>query len=274
MKLYKETYKEEIQMKTSKRSLIDKIIIAVLLCIFCYSAFRFFTSYREYKEGIEIYEEAGKIAEIPKAEVIEKSGTLWDSNLLPTITVDKLAKMNLAALKKKNSQVEGWIFIPGTRVNYPFVYGNDNEYYLTHTWDKKYNWMGAIFMDVRGKADFSDFNTIIYGHNLKNTEMFSGLLKYGKQDYFDEHKYMYIITESKIERYEAFAAYEADVNGHVFAFAPETKNNKRRFIDKSEEQSEVVGETSPKTDDKLITLSTCTGTGHATRWVVQFVLVE
>ena len=68
--------------------------------------------------------------------------------------------MDLPALQQVNSDVIGWIAIPGTEISYPLVQGTDNDYYLTHTWNQNSSAVGAIFMDCRCSADFSGFNTI------------------------------------------------------------------------------------------------------------------
>ena len=88
--------------------------------------------------------------------------------------------MDLPALQQVNSDVIGWIAIPGTEISYPLVQGTDNDYYLTHTWNQNSSAVGAIFMDCRCSADFSGFNTIVYGHRMNNGSMFAALKHYQK----------------------------------------------------------------------------------------------
>lgn len=89
-----------------------------------------------------------------------------------------LEQMDLPALQQVNSDVIGWIAIPGTEISYPLVQDTDNDYYLTHTWNQNSSAVGAIFMDCRCSADFSGFNTIVYGHRMNNGSMFAALKHY------------------------------------------------------------------------------------------------
>ena len=79
---------------------------------------------------------------------------------------------------RSTSDVIGWIAIPGTEISYPLVQGTDSDYYLTHTWNQNSSAVGAIFMDCRCSADFSGFNTIVYGHRMNNGSMFAALKHY------------------------------------------------------------------------------------------------
>jgi len=84
--------------------------------------------------------------------------------------------VNFPSLEKINSHCVGWITIPNTNINYPIVKNDDNEYYLNHNFEKSENKGGAIFMDYRLKEDFSNFNTILYGHNMKDGSMFADVI--------------------------------------------------------------------------------------------------
>ena len=94
-------------------------------------------------------------------------------------------------------EIIGWIYSDGTPINYPIVQTTNNEYYLRRLIDGTYNQAGSIFMDYKNSSDFSDYNTIIYGHNMKNDSMFGTLTSYESQDYYNEHKEMYLYSENK-----------------------------------------------------------------------------
>ncbi len=252
----------------NKRKIIDYIIMGVLLFVFCFSAYKLISRHLEYIRGVNEYDEASEI--IGTKDLDEEVENL-DSNELPKKSLDKLKKLDVSKLSDKNSDVNGWIVVPKTKINYPIMKGKDNNFYLTYTWKKEYNWMGSIFMDFRCSEDMNDFNTIIYGHNLRNKIMFSSILKYENQDFLDEHKYVYVAMKDELRKYQVFAAYEADVKGHVYDFARQDKGN---FIKASLDQSKVSTDIKPVEDDKILTLSTCTGRGYDTRWVVQAVLID
>ena len=165
----------------------------------------------------------------------------------------------------------GWILIPGTRVSYPVVQGTDNSYYLDHTWRGGKNSVGAIFMDYRNSGDLSDFNTIIYGHRMNNRSMFGTLSQYKSRSYWQAHPYVYLTDDSGTHRYEIFAAGEVSVDSDVYRLGLRSSSGRQSFLDSCLSLSALNTGVTPHVYDKVLTLSTCTGNGHATRWVVQAV---
>ena len=125
----------------------------------------------------------------------------------------------------------GWIAIPGTEISYPLVQGADNDYYLTHTWNQKSSAVGAIFMDCRCSADFSGFNTIVYGHRMNNGSMFAALKHYKKQDFLQAHPQVYVTNASGTHAYRIYAAYEAALDGTAYYSAFSDETIKKAFID-------------------------------------------
>lgn len=107
----------------------------------------------------------------------------------PTVQFDELLKTN--------GDVIAWIYGANTHINYPVVQGSDNDYYLRHLLDGTWNDNGSIFMDCANSADFSDQNSLIYGHNMTSGAMFSNLVKYKQQAYYDQHPYLYMLTPSR-----------------------------------------------------------------------------
>lgn len=97
-------------------------------------------------------------------------------------------------LQEENKDIIAWLYCPDTEINYPVVQSKDNEYYLRRLLDGTWNIAGTLFMDYRNAADCSDLHTIIYGHNMKNNTMFGSLPKYSKQEYYEEHSVLYLLT--------------------------------------------------------------------------------
>lgn len=93
-------------------------------------------------------------------------------------------EINFDILKSKNKDIVAWIYSEGTQINYPIVQSKDNDYYLRRLLDGTYNQGGTIFMDYRNNKNFEDYNTIIYGHNMKNNTMFGTLINYKKSRIF------------------------------------------------------------------------------------------
>lgn len=182
----------------------------------------------------------------------------------------ELANMDLTALQEANSDVKGWIYIPDTNINYPILQGEDNDYYLHHTWEKESNANGSIFIDYRCGSDFTGINTILYGHHMKTGSMFQNLMKYKQQTFAEEHPNIYIVDEDGCNIYTIYAAYEARVDSSTYQIQFTTDEEKQAFINDALSKSVLEFDAQPTMDDKTITLSTCTGNGtYTTRWVVQ-----
>lgn len=182
-----------------------------------------------------------------------------------------LRSMDIEALRKVNADVIGWIRIPDTQIDYPLLKGEDNEYYLKHNWKHNATVDGAVFMEHENAADFSDFNTIIYGHNMRSGAMFGGLKAYRSRDYWEEHPYMYIVHDGGVFRYDIFAAHEVQTGDITYAIRIKKTERRADCIRFSLENSQIDTGISPAPEDHLLTLSTCTG-DPGTRWVVQGVL--
>jgi len=186
----------------------------------------------------------------------------------------ELEGIDLAELRATNSDVVGWITIPGTPLSYPLMQGTDNQYYLNHTWKKTKSAVGAIYLDYRNSDDMSDFNSIIYGHRMSDSSMFNCLRHYSDQSYFEEHPSIYIVTDEGVLRYEIFAAYEADaVSGHTYRLGLVEEEGQQAYINYCSRRSGIEIDVIPEPGDHIITLSTCVSPGgnYDTRWVVQAV---
>ena len=144
-----------------------KILIVILAAVFTVSLFFVIRSRMGYRQGAEDYSAAQDVAGLPQTTepVTEEVDPVAEA----------LRATDLPALQAVNEDVVGWIQIPDTVISYPLMHGENNDLYLDHTWDLKTNAVGAIFMDYRNSGDLSDFNTIIYGHNMLNGSMFAGL---------------------------------------------------------------------------------------------------
>lgn len=183
--------------------------------------------------------------------------------------MEELAQKNLEALREVNTEVLGWIWIPGTNVDYPVMDGDDNDYYLEHTWDRQPSTAGSICLEKLNSSDLSDFNTLFYGHRMNNGSMFGSLKYYNDMDYFSEHPYVYVLDDNGVHRYEIFSAYTAPVDGSTFIYGFRSEESMQAFLDYCVEKSVIDTGIVPTLDDRILTLVTCTGRGYEARWVVQ-----
>lgn len=265
---------------------VRKILIALLAVVFVGSAAVLIRQLIQYREGAETYSEAEELAGLPDFSEAEAAPSVSSSASVAAFAsssaatsaprtvyvdpyADALADMDFSALREVNGDVLGWILIPGTRISYPLVQGTDNQYYLTHTWKKWNSVVGSVFMEYSNSGDFSDFNTIIYGHRMNDGSMFAGLKNYKQKSYYKSHPAVYITDDSGARKYDIFAAYEVSTQGDTYRIGQQSDSTKQAYIDYCLTQSLYDTGVVPTVNDKIVTLSTCTGNGHATRWVVQ-----
>lgn len=183
--------------------------------------------------------------------------------------MEEMAAIDLAALREVNEDVVGWIRIPGTNIDYPLMQGEDNQFYLHHTWDKEANKIGSIFLETCNSSDLTDFNTIVYGHNMRTSAMFGELPNYSMQTYWEKHPYVYIASDSGVYRYSIFAFFQAEVESLTYGLGITKDETKAEFLAISEEKNWIDTGLMPSPNDRVLTLSTCTGGSYAYRYVVQ-----
>ena len=183
--------------------------------------------------------------------------------------VMELLSLDLDALRLTNPDVVGWICIPDTGIDYPVVQGEDNAYYLENTWNREANSAGAIFMEANNSVSMKDFNTIIYGHNMRDRSMFSNLNKYQNRDYLLTHPYAYVLTDNGVYRYNMCASYKASIHSITYAMQIKTERKRSELVNFIINYNQLQNmEIVPSTSDRLLTLSTCSGVGQRNRRVV------
>ena len=149
---------------------LRRVISLVLAAVCLGSGAMFVRRLLDYRTGDAAYAEAAQIATLPEPEpettaepAPEPSAEATPS--APQTPVESApAAIDLPALQAVNADVIGWISIPDTAISYPLVQGSDNDYYLTHTWNRVSSAVGAIFLDARCPSDLGGFNAILYGH--------------------------------------------------------------------------------------------------------------
>ena len=185
--------------------------------------------------------------------------------------------VDFVELKKKNPDIYAWINIPGTSVDYPVLRReDDNSYYLNHTVEEKKSIYGSIYTENYNDTDFADFNTVIYGHNMKNGTMFGTLKKYRDKAFFEQNQYINIYMPGRIMKYQIFAAYVWDNRHILLSLDFSNEDIREAYIDmilSTRKMNANINSGLPVTkDDRIITLSTCTGNDEE-RYLVQGVLI-
>lgn len=194
----------------------------------------------------------------------------------PDPKVDEKENRNREAIKriedlrKDYPSIIAWIKVGGTEIDYPLVKGSNNDYYLNHNYKDEYNVFGAIFMDYRNNENFSDQNTIIYGHNNARAGNFKDLHKYEQEGFFKEDRFIEIYSLDGYKKYKVFAAYNAGPHDN-FRNTSYLDEEGAKFLEYVKERSIVKGEVPDKVRD-FLTLQTCSP--KDTRFVVHGVLVN
>lgn len=252
--------KKEKQQK-QKLSAARWIVILACSAVFLFSLYNMIDIFQKYSASKEIYDNAEKIYTEPTEE---------EEPIPPVIDFD--------ALTAVNRDVIGWIFIEDTNVNYPLLKGKTNKQYLFQSYEKKYAVAGSIFLDYRCSEDLSDYNTVVYGHNMKNGTMFGKLDKYLKKDYLEQHPYVYLILpDGTWNKYRVFSCYQAEVEGPTYDLPMDTKKKIKSFVSLLKEKNQYAAEKlyTPTGEDRILTLSTCTNDSrNDVRFVVNCVLEE
>lgn len=236
----------------NRKNRIYNIIIIVCAVVFAVSAFMLVRGIViGKKEQNEFEDLSNLITELP---VIENTQTEQPTKPEP--------QRDISAVLEQNSECIGWIFVEGTIIDYPVMYTPDNpEKYLHLSFSGKYSFAGTPFLEERCKKD--SFNTILYGHNMKNGTMFNQLRWYRTLKHLQEHPYIEYQTADGLRKFVVFAAAQIKADDDWYSFIDvnsEEEYNKQIKYLKSIDLFES-GKT-PIYPQKLITLSTCSGEGR------------
>lgn len=167
------------------------------------------------------------------------------------------SSMNFEPLKGINDDIVAWIFAEGRSLDLPVVKGTDNDYYLNHLFDHQYNKLGTLFVDYQNKDDFSDRNTIIYGHNMSDGSMFSVLESYKDQTFYDSFPEMDLYTTSGDYTIELFAGVITSGDYKFIRINFEDDIDFLSYVISMRLMSTFESPVEVGPNDRIVTLSTC-----------------
>ncbi len=291
----KEKYKESTYQGTPKKKkghVVDVLLTLVMIAAFCVlvgAGYMLYGYYQDYKEVDDFYESLNDLAEgedetedlAELEETIESGQTVggrevkdvvWNGEVLTLPTMRN--PIDFDALETVNDDLVGWLRIRALDLSYPVVQGEDDDYYLHNSFEKEYLFAGCLFMHYNNQSDFTDRNTIIYGHNMRNGSMFGSLKNFRDEDVYSKSKYFWIYTKDIIYQYRIISARSVENTGQAYQTVFATVKDFQEFLDAAVNESEVDNSgVSVSTDDHIVTLSTCTG-DSSTRFIVQGKLVQ
>ena len=248
------------------KKIIDKlltffIVVCVILLIYSgYQIFMWSKSNKEIDEQVDNIQEVADVKDVEDTDNVEivnpaknKSDPYWDYIKLKLIDVD------FSKLKSINNETVGWIQVGGTNINYPFVQGENNKFYLIHQFDKKYNTAGWVFMDYRNNKQDFDKNTILYAHGRLNKTMFGSLRNVVKKDWYNnpDNHIVKISTEYENTLWQVFSTYQIKTTNDYLDITFNDDDNYIKFLNMLKNRSVHNYNVELSSSDKIITLSTC-----------------
>jgi len=214
------------------------ILMASAVAVLCVSGWHLHKDYNEQKDS------DAQIAMKPDILSAED-----DPEIFPL--------MDFTALEEQNEEIIAWLTIDGLGIEYPILQSVDNSYYLTHTAEKKGNKQGAIFLDYRNSYDFSDFYSIVYGHNIKGGKMLGNLPSMKESGYFHRITTGMLYTPAKTYRLEIFAVVVAGSTSDFYRYIFPDTASLEAHLDMIREHAKQYRDIGVTTQDRLVALSTC-----------------
>lgn len=274
--------------KTFWRILLYVSLIACICCL----GFAVWYLYQD-QQAQKAYEQAQEAVEEPKDEKEEEKPTLEEienaeftgerdgeaAECPDDVFLDMENPIDFGVLQEINPDLYAWIRIPDTNIDYPIAQrAGDDAYYLSHDMYQEPRFAGCIYTEDCNSKDFHDPNTVIYGHNMKNTTMFQNLYCFAESSFFDEHPYFYIYMPDRILAYKVFAAYSYDDRHIMNSFDFDDKKVFKQYLEEVFSLNAMYlnrrDDMEVTVNDKIVTLATCMGGSPNERYLVQAVLIK
>lgn len=187
--------------------------------------------------------------------------------------------VDFSSLEEINDEIYAWIYVPGTNVDYPILQSKSSDYfYLDHDVYKNELFAGSIYTESCNLRDFSDRNTVVYGHNMADGSMFATLHRFEDKEFFDENKYIYVYLPGQKLTYEIVSAYNYDDRHIMNSFNFDDDKVFNQYIESVMNPRSTVCNVNENVkldlESKLITLSTCLNSNDEGRYLVQGVLIK
>lgn len=242
-------------MKIKKGNLLIGFIQVISIIIIIISLYYIYLWYIDNKKTENILN-----------EIYENANVSSDNISVDNDLKIEVENIDFNKLINKNPDTIGWIKVLGTDINYPVVQTNNNDFYLTHSFDKSYNKAGWIFADYINKNlknNELDKNTIIYGHNRQNNSMFGTLSNVFKEEWLSnkENHYINFSTLNNNMVWEVFSTYTIEKEEYYIQSNFSSDEEYISFLNTIKNRSTYKYDVNISEEDKILTLSTCTNVG-------------
>lgn len=273
-------------MKVVKKRLRkDRVFLLVLLLffstIFIFSAFKVIEWLSDNNNTDKVIEKINNDVKVDEVKDNENTEVIDEEPTEPEKVSDyfyyityPLINVDFESLLKTNNETVGWINVNNTNINYPFVQGINNTYYLNHSFDKSYNSAGWVFMDYRNNKEMNNKNTILYAHGRIDKTMFGSLYKTQYPAWY-QNKSNHIIrisTPSVNMSYQIFSVYKIEEESYYIQTDFTSDDVYLEFLNTIKKRSKYDFNVVLNESDKIITLSTCANDKE--RYVVHAKLIK
>lgn len=255
--------------------LLKKCIIALCLCAIAVAGWKIAGILLDYRQGENTYSALESYA-APAATESASAASAETQAGQPEETIPAIAfpEVDFRQLRSINPDIVGWIYSEDTVINYPVAQNEDKDYYLTHLFTGEENPSGCIYLDTTNDPTFADRNSIIYGHHMNNGSMFASLTEYKKQEYYDAHPRLLLMTPHANYVVEVFSGYVLSGWGDAWKVSFSDEADFSLWLEQSKASSCFLSDVIPTTEDKILTLSTCTYEFDDARFVLLGILKE
>ena len=236
--------------KKSKNNILFVAIEILLAGVMLYSGGKIYNWYKDNQHNDRV------MGDISQASLTNEAENKGENESMAESKVE--TKIDFKKLKEQNKDTVGWIKINGTNIDYPVVKGEDNSYYLTHSFDKSVNNAGWVFADYRNKFDTTDKNIIIYAHNRKDKSMFGTLRNVLKKEWYEnpENLKAKFTTENQVYDYEVFSIYRIEAEDYYIQTNFD-HNSFLEFLNTIKKRSIKDFGGTISCNEEILTLSTC-----------------
>lgn len=250
---------------------LKKCIIALCLCAIAVAGWKIAGILLDYRQGENTY---SALEEYAAPATTEPTAASQPEEPQPEETEPAIAfpQVDFRQLRSINPDIVGWIYSEDTVINYPVAQNPDKDYYLTHLFTGEENPSGCIYLDTTNDPTFADRNSIIYGHHMNNGSMFASLTEYKKQEYYDAHPRLLLVTPDANYVVEVFSGYVLSGWGDAWKVSFSDEADFGLWLERSKASSCFLSDVIPTTEDKILTLSTCTYEFDDARFVLLGIL--
>jgi sortase B len=180
-----------------------------------------------------------------------------DPTPAPTYTPEPYILPKFQKLVENNIDTVGWIHIPDTNIDHVVMQGDDNYYYLDHTFFEEESTAGCITLDFRVNVANLYGNILLYGHHMRVGSMLNDITKYKSKTFFKKQPIIYFDTIYEEAQWEVFSAYVESNRFNFFQMKFDSRNDYFKYIKALKKQSIYDTGVELTPDDVILTLSTC-----------------